>query len=151
MCYVAANMREADRREITAVADLPSLTAAGAAMFQMSPRWRFVAHEDVDDGTQPIAAFGVATDDIAPHLGVGWAYGTRRIIRAVPEIARFALDALRPALIRAGLRRVEVRTIISHDISHRWLEGMGARREGEARSYGRDGSDFAVYAWTGDE
>lgn len=143
MTFIAANMRQPDYDEITAAVAIFDRTALGAAMFAASPAYRFCAF--IKD--EPVCAFGVATDANMPHAGVAWAYGTRRMRRAVPEMTRFGLSVLVPQMMADGLHRVECRSIIGHDLSHRWLEGLGAVREGIARGYGRGGEDFVTYAW----
>lgn len=139
MTYIAAHMRAADRREITAVYPATD-TEIGRAMHQMS-EYAWTAW--IDDA--PVAAFGMTRD--LPGLGTGWAYGTDRLRRTVPAITRFIRTRM-PEMIEIGIRRVEVRTAIDHDISHRWLEALGFQREGIARHYGADGLHYAIYAFT---
>ncbi|MGO4339865.1 hypothetical protein AB4037_33770 [Labrys sp. KB_33_2] len=142
MTFIAATMRDQDRREIRAVIE-ESDTAIGTMLFHSSTDLAWTAWIDGD----PVAAFGVTR--LFPGLGSGWAYGTRRMRRAVPAVTRFARSSVRPLLIAEGFRRIEVRTAIDHDLSHRWLEGLGFRREGIALDYGRGGLDFVTYAATG--
>ncbi len=139
--FIAANMRDADRREIQAVFPA-SDTIIGATLFAGSQGLAWVASKD----GQPVCAFGVAR--LYPGLGSGWAYGTRRMRAVMPAITRFALRTIRPQLIREGFRRIEVRTAIDHVDSHRWLAHLGFELEGTARDYGSDGLDFLTYAAT---
>lgn len=139
MTYIAANMRQQDWREITAVYPATA-TEIGAALFYSSDGLRWTAWL----GDAPVCAFGVSR--MLPGLGSGWAYGTLRMRRAVPAVSRFIRRHAAPLLIRDGFRRVEVRTAIDHDLSHRWLESLGFVREGIAGDYGADGLDFVTYA-----
>jgi len=141
MTYIAANMREADRREISAVFPGTPIEI-GAALFAASPDLAWIAGLDGN----PACAFGIAR--LLPGLGSGWAYGTRRLPLAMKSVTRYCLRSVRPALIRAGFRRIEVRTATDHDLSHCWLEHLGFAREGIALDYGADGLDFATYAAT---
>lgn len=141
MTFVSANMRDQDRREIKAVIE-ESDTAIGYMLFALSPGLAWCGF--LDD--QPVAAFGVSR--LYAGLGGGWAYMSPRGVRLVPAITRFALRQVKRQLIAEGFRRIEVRTAIDHDISHRWLERMGFAKEGIAVDYGTDGLDFVTYAAT---
>jgi len=141
MTFVAANMRQADRREIGAVIQ-ESDTYVGYALFASSDGLAWVAW--LDD--EPVCCFGVSK--LFTGLGSGWAYGTRRMRKVMGVVTRFALRDVRPMLIRQGFRRIEVRTAVDHDLSHRWLERLGFAREGIAVDYGMDGLDFVTYAAT---
>lgn len=140
MTYIAANMREADRREIGAVIDEPA-TVIACMMFEASQGFRWCAYLD----GQPVCAFGVA--QLFVGLGSGWAFGTKdmpHVMRAVTVFCR------RSASRRAAVefRRIEVRTAVDHPDSHRWLGSLGFVREGVAVDYGAGGRDFATYAAT---
>lgn len=142
-CFVAANMREQDRREIAALIDIEPVHLAVLSL-QASGGRAYVAYLN----GQPVAAMGLTPD--VPGVLRGWAWGTDRIYRAVPAITRFCRESW-GSLQDEGIRRVEVRTIIDHDISHKWLRKIGARFEGQAHQYGRDGETFMTYALTRDE
>lgn len=141
MTFIAATMRDQDRREIRAVIE-ESDTVIGTMLFNASPDLAWTAWI----GDDAVAAFGISR--LFQGLGSGWAYGTRRMRRAIPAITRFARRSVRPLLLAEGFRRIEVRTAIDHDLSHRWLEALGFDREGVAVAYGRGGLDFATYAAT---
>lgn len=139
--FVACNMRAADRREINAVIH-ESDTHIGYMLFASSPGLAWTAWLD----GEPVCCFGVSR--LFTGLGSGWAYMTRRGIVTMKPITRFALRIVKPLLIIEGFRRIEIRTAIDHDVSHRWLERMGFVREGIAINYGDNGMDFATYAAT---
>lgn len=141
MTFIAANMRDADRREITAVIDAND-TMIACMLFAASPGLAWTAWHD----EQPVCAFGVSR--LFTGVGSGWAYGTKQMRSVMPAVTRFALRVVRPLLVREGFRRVEVRTAVDHDLSHRWLEHLGFQREGIAKDYGANGLDFLTYAAT---
>jgi RimJ/RimL family protein N-acetyltransferase len=134
-------MRGQDRREITAVIE-ESDTVIGYMLFASSPGLAWCGW--LDD--QPVAAFGISR--LYAGLGGGWAYMTPRGVRLVPAITRFALRQVKRQLLAEGFRRIEARTAVDHDISHRWLERLGFAKEGIAVDYGCDGLDFVTYAAT---
>lgn len=139
--WIAANMRPQDRREIGAVRDLSS-TGALATAAVMGSAVSMTAWL----GDEPVTAFGVS--EISDGVCAGWAFGTDRMVRTVPAVTRYCLSHVKPALIEAGYRRLEVRTAIDHDVSHKWLRRLGFRPEGVCWGYGRDGLAFVMYAAT---
>lgn len=144
-CFVAANMRAQDFHEIDAVTPIRSTAETAVRHLMVSPGLAWVAFLD----NEPVTVFGAAhMPDFIPHQASGWAYGTKRIWRTVPAVTRHILNVMGPDLIARGVTRLEVRTYIGHDLSHRWLRGMGLQMEGVARRFGRNGEDYAVYAKT---
>lgn len=142
--YVAANMRSADREEVFATARLESATQAAAISFHGSPGWSWMA---LYNG-QPAAAFGIGSGaHLQPHIRHAWAYGTVHFKRCVPAITRFVREFWFEALIEEGVRRVEARSLVNHDIAHRWLASLGAKREGLLRGFGVNGEDFELWAF----
>lgn len=141
MTYIASEMRAADWREISAVVT-ETRSAVGYMLFASSSGLAWTVWLN----GEPVCAFGVSRLFIG--LGSGWAYGTKRMPRVMSRVTRYALRTVRPMLIREGFRRIEVRTAIDHDLSHRWLEHLGFVREGIAKDYGQDGLDFVTYAAT---
>lgn len=147
ICFVAGNLRPADRREITAM--LPAdthLTAFAAHLFSISAPHAYIA----DVAGTPAGAFG-ATTVPGYNVGQAWAFGTNRFKRAVPAITRYMMNTLGPQLVEQGVTRVEVRSIEGHDLAHRWLTSLGARAECAMDSYGMSGETFLLYAWTADK
>lgn len=143
-CYVAAHMRQADHDEIAAVVRFDNPAQVAATLLAYSPGLAFCAF--LRD--QPVTVFGVS--HVTETVGAGWAYGTQRLKRTIPACTEYALLTIGPELIRRGYKRLEVKTDVKHDLSHRWLEGMGFVREGVMRSFGFNGEDFALYAMTQD-
>jgi hypothetical protein len=141
--FLGANMRAEDRREIMCQAPKNlSGSQAAAAMFPgLAPDWTWLASLDGN----PAVAFGLQPYNVATMIG--WAWGTRHLPRCIPAITRH-LIAEEPLLIASGFRRIEVRTIKDHDISHRWLYALGARKECDLPEFGRDGETFELWAWT---
>lgn len=135
-------MRAADHHEIDAVVPLEQPAAVACWLLAASQGMAWCASID----GQPVTIFGCTP--IFSHVASGWAYGTDRLKRTIPAVTKFAVTEVVPELQSRGFHRLEVRTYVGHDLSHRWLEGMGFEREGVSRAYGRRGEDFAVYAAT---
>lgn len=133
-------MRDQDKREISAVVAFDNAAQVAAWSLHNSGEDCFIAYLD----GEPVAAIGVTP--IFEGLGSGWAFGTNRMRRVVPALTRFTVKQWIPQL-KTRYRRVEVRSIADHDLSHRWLTGMGYEFEGVAKGYGRNGEDFNTYAF----
>lgn len=142
MIFATVHMRDQDRREALACIGPfdPHQLALSHLETSRPAAWQFT------DAGETIAVWGIARTSAA-HIGIPWAWGTDRFHRAVPLITRLQVD-IRPWLREEGLRRLEIRSIVDHDISHRWLarEDIGFTREGILRSYGVNGEDFALYS-----
>lgn len=140
--WITANMREADRRELVALLGSFETAPLAATILQASGDEAYVAYLS----GQPTVLMGLTP--MFPGVMSGWAWGTRRMWRCVPEMTRFC-RARWAEHMADGVRRIEVRTAVDHDLSHRWLRKLGAKPEGILTEYG-DGLDFAIYALTRD-
>lgn len=93
----------------------------------------------------PIALLGVW--QITPVVGVAQMVATDQLPRIAASVARYVRRGIIPALIEAGMARVEARALASATENCRWLELLGARRECELPLYGKRGETFVQYAW----
>lgn len=144
--YIAANMRPEDFREIACLWQHWDTRALGLCALETAvPDMVWSVWYD----GQPAAAFGFSrASAFDPEHWQAWAFGTERFKRCVPLMTRHILG-LRSKIER-DCRRLQVITHDGHDIAHRWIEALGATREGRLRSYGRGGEDFWIYAWVRD-
>lgn len=140
---VAVGMRDWDRREFEASAAYRNITDAAMFCHLTSGPWAGVA---LLDG-EPVAAFGAAGSPFQPQVKVAWAFGTDHFRRAVPAISR-EVNSWKPLLVAEGVRRIEARSLVGHDLAGRWMAGLGALREAVLKHYGRGGEDFELWAWT---
>jgi hypothetical protein len=140
--WIGANMRAADLEEIVCqVPEGMSGSAIAHLLFEgMLVDWSWVATYK----GQPTTCFGVTPHNVATWSG--FAFGTNDMVRTIPAVSAFILG-LEDRLIAAGVRRVEVRTIDTHDISHQWLRKLGCWFEAEMHHYGRNGETFELWAW----
>jgi RimJ/RimL family protein N-acetyltransferase len=144
-CFIAANLRAADLQEIAPQWQAFDARTLGLCAVQYSiPGFAW----SIRDGEgQPVAAYGFSqATPFDPEHWQAWAFGTDQFRRAVPLMTRHLLSVA--DVIRERCRRCQVITLVGHDLSHRWLRKLGARREGLLQSYGRNGEAFEVYAWT---
>ena len=147
VCFVAAHMRAEDAAEIYCQLPEGTRSVDVAGLSCANTEHAYCAWVQ----GSPVAAFGFSP---ASHTGTvysAWAFGTRRMARAVPAISRFGARVVAPRLVAQGVQRVEVRSIEGHDAAHRWLARLGARREARLRAWGRSGEAFFLWSWTDKE
>ena len=137
--HVAENMREWDKREIfaTRIDDDP-LMLADAALSTGEVSW--VAGRD-----RPIAAFGCAP--MWHGVWSMWLFATDEFPQIGISVTRLVVHSIIPMMIGAGAHRLEARSMEGHTDAQRWLEVIGAKREGTLKGFGRDRQDFHVYTW----
>lgn len=138
LSYIAANLRPEDYAEIDCQFDeWTPLMLAYLSMQGLS--WVVTL-----DGN-PEAAFGA--HEHRKGFWIIWSWGTKRISRCVPTITDFAHQQLIPHIVNSGAWRAEARPLAANDLACRWLERLGARRQGLLESYGKNGEDFILYEW----
>jgi hypothetical protein len=144
LCFTAANMRDEDRREINASAVLASMTeAAMLSWYSSGPDWCWTVWID----NQPQAAFGLsAMGHYQPHMRTAWAWGTVLFRRCVPAMTRHMMG-WQDRILADGVQRIEIRSLKDHDLAHKWLSGIGAKRECEMLNYGTQGETFELWAF----
>lgn len=139
--HVARNMREWDRREIFATRpdDDPD-TLAEHALLCGEIAW--VAGR----GDTPICAFGCA--ELWPGVWSMWLFATDDFGQIGFFVTKRIVRTIVPMLIEAGAHRLECRSMEGHTDAQRWLEVIGAKREGgPLKAFGREKQDFHVYTW----
>jgi hypothetical protein len=115
---------------------------AAAAIFTGLPvGWSWIATLDGN----PACAFGFQPFNVC--VWTAWAFGTRRMIRAIPAVTAHCI-AQEQRLIDLGARRVEVRTMQGHDIAQGWLTRLGCRHIADLPGAGRDNETFELWCWT---
>ncbi len=135
-------MRSADWREIGCQLprEAPPVTVA---LMSLAAREAWTATVK----GQPVAAFGISDATPARNVVSLWAWGTKGLRRAAPEVTRF-VRARVPVWIGEGINRVEVRSIVGHDLAHRWLANLGATQDVVLKGFGRNEEDFILWSWT---
>lgn len=139
--WLAASMRQSDREEIAATKPEHLSMVEYCALFPTNLSWT----SWIDD--QPVGAYGFS-QGWPRHVWSAWAFGTDRFSRSVPQISRHIRLEVIPTLVSMGVRRVEARSIFSHERAHAWMESLGAVKEAEMEAYGNQGETFYLFAWT---
>ena len=140
--WIGANLRHADRAEIFCqMPDGMNGSSIAAHLFEgMLVDWSWVAALD----GQPVCVFGIGPINVATWSG--FAFGTHDMPRAIPAMTRHML-AQEQRMIDVGVRRLEVRTISTHDVSHQWLRALGCWFEADLPHYGKNGETFELWSW----
>ena len=94
----------------------------------------------------PVATWG--TFERLPALWSVWMFATDRwplVALSVTRHIRFMLPAV---FEDVGAARADCWSMDGHDVAHRWLEMLGARREATVEDYGRPRKKYHCYSWT---
>lgn len=137
VAYVAANMREMDRREIFATRWGDDTEALVDQVLQCGA-FAYVASLE-----RPIAAIGASP--IWPGVWSVWMFATDEIDKIGLSLTRLARRRIIPTLRSVGAHRVECRSLEGYDVANAWLESLGAKEEAKLLKYGRNGEDFRLY------
>lgn len=141
--YIALHMREADKAEVYGMRahDSPFILAKEVILAATYGKAGIAEHNGV-----PVAVVGVSPS--WPGVWDAWAFGTDDWHRCAVSITRYALNVLRPHILERGAHRMHCASRIDHTDAHRWLSVLGAKPESVLRNYGRDGSDYVMFAWS---
>lgn len=141
LAAILADLRAGDLREIMAVLPaslgfehLSEILCANSVLGAI-----FCA-----DGA-PAAAIGLCEN--WPGVWEGWSFGTRGYRACHPQLAEWCRHVARPAIARAGVHRVHVKSLRDYTEAHRWISWLGLTLEGTQYAYGRGGEDFVTFAW----
>jgi hypothetical protein len=142
--FVVNNMRDLDRRELTATGcdfdALPQRILQGNVFC-------FCA---VDDFMMPHAVWGLQVG-ARKGVGHGFAFGTKHWGKALPVVVKHIKGFVLPFLVQNGFHRVECLALAHRKDVERFLELIGAYPEAQLSQWGAGGEDFTSYRWLADE
>ena len=98
-----------------------------------------------DIAGHPVALIGITP--LWPGVWTAWAFGTDDFDRVALSLTRYAIKTLKPLLASRGAHRLQCESRADHIKAHHWLTAMGAKPESVLKRYGRDGSDYIMFAW----
>ncbi|GAB1361813.1 hypothetical protein MASR1M32_10490 [Rhodobacter sp.] len=149
--HICRNMRASDVAEIFAMR--PGIDAwalyRDLALSQPAHLWFEIARPA--DQLEPVALFGVM--GTSPGVGIAHLIGTPALTLAhARQIAARVREVLAPAMVEAGMHRIEALSLQGYTWAHRFLRTAGARAEGPPRrALGKAGEDFQCFVWLKDE
>ena len=141
--YICINMREVDQREIYNMRNHDSpLVLAREVCMAASIGKAGVAWRD----NKPAAVVGVSP--LWPGVWSIWSFGTEDWTKCALEITKYGQRVLKPWLYtKTTAHRLQCESRVDHKEAHEWLVRCGAHVEGRLSGYGRDGSDYIMFAW----
>lgn len=99
--------------------------------------------------TRPVAAFGAY--EIMPKFWNVWMFATDDWPLVAMKVTRTIIREWTPIIFESDAQRMDCWSMDGHDVAHRWLEVLGARREASLENYGATGKTFHCYSWTRDQ
>lgn len=142
--YVCHNLREWDRKELFATRFDNDPDRLAMDVMGWGPFW-WVAGGEVDGRDRAIAVIGATL--IWPGVWSVGMFATDDFPRIGLPLTRWVRRRMIPAIVQQGIHRGECRSMEGHEAAHRWLETLGAKREGELKGYGKGGETFFTYTW----
>jgi hypothetical protein len=144
LAHVVHNMREADVREIFATtnASTPQEYVDEMMILKRAGLCGWIASQD----DVPIAALGIMP--MWHNVVNVWMFATDDFPKIALQLTRFVRRNIVPALKSGGIHRAQCFSMDGHVVAQRWLEVLGAKREGVAKAFGKSGEDFTLYSWT---
>ncbi len=142
--HVCRNMRDLDREEVFAVSFAETDEELADNLLRIIGSFSFCMC--TDDG-EPTVLIGAVEG--WPGFWSFWMIATPRFPEIYTDLTKWAFRGmLRTLFDDLGLRRGEAQSLVSHETAHRWMERLGAVREGYHPQYGKNGEDFVTYVWT---
>ena len=140
--YIAAHMREQDKREIYGMRwnEDPQELAFDTGLALNAGVGRLFHSEG-----KPAAVCGAMP--VRAGVWSAFCYGTNEFHKVAKEITAYAQGELALHL-KSQAHRVECQSRFDHDRAHRWLAWLGAERESTLRKFGSDGADYFNFVWT---
>lgn len=138
--WIAANMREIDKREIYPLMHEDSSLQLAWLQLQLSKR--FAVNAFIND--EPVCAFGIA--EYRPGIGELWAFGTSKIygaMRAMTDHIRHEMAA--KVFADESVWRLECRSSVEHKQAHAWIESIGLEYRCPLDNLGKNGEDYLLF------
>jgi len=140
--HVLAHMREWDRREVMAMR-WEEEPAAIAAELVARPGVGWIGWR----GPEPVVLMGAVP--LCPGVWSVYMVATDSFSHLRFSATRHARQVMMPVLLAAGAHRAECLSLDGHEDAQRWLESLGAHREGAPQvGRGKNGETYHLYAWT---
>jgi hypothetical protein len=140
LVLVCRHLRAMDAKEIFATRFDDDPDRLAAEVLRIPAGW-VACHHDL-----PVAYVGAV--EMWPGMWAPSVFGTDAFPSVGLGLTQFIRRRMIPSLLELGMRRAEAKSIDGHDDAHRWMEVLGARREGVPHlNYGKGGETFHTFVW----
>ena len=95
---------------------------------------------------EPVAAFGGY--EMWPGVWDVWMFATDRWLEVAKELTIHIKKEFIPALEEAGVHRAQCFSLDTHYTAHKWMEYLGAEKEGILTGLGKNKENFIVFKWS---
>jgi hypothetical protein len=140
--YLAFSMRPVDKHEIFGNLPTDNPLEFAAMVYQATAKNGYGWLGWLNG--RPVAALGIFEN--FPGNWQIWSFGTEDYPLVVVGFLERLTQAIEAARRDHGLHRLECRSIRIHSSAHRLLRVLGFESEGVLRCYGRDRSDYFLFA-----
>lgn len=143
--YICRNMRKDDHAEIFCTTDASSPEEYAVQLLSLVRAGILHGHiASLDD--EPIAIIGVSR--MWGGVVNVWMFATDKFDLIALPMTKFVKRDFIPIFVKAAhITRAQCFSMIGHDVAHSWLRVLGARAEGVAAGYGKNGEDFTLFSW----
>lgn len=144
--HVALNMRERDYEEFSALSKTDN---KGALAEDLVARFGGQDHTLCGNlGGPTVIAAAVET---RPNVLSLLFFATDEFPKVADATTRFIKQQFFPAMVAAGVHRIEAVSLAGYEQSERWLGVLGLKPEtSPLRGYGKNGEAFVMYSWVKD-
>lgn len=142
--HICRNMRAADLAEIFSVWPHSDVEKLASELIARLPYYMLAKTARLK-GQKPVVFWAV--EKTTPVCGLAHMFATDDFRRVARPLARHIRQVGVPAMLAAGLRRVEVRARQDMPQNTAWLKLLGARFECVVPEQGNAGEPFVQYAW----
>lgn len=139
--HVCSNMRDASAEEMFACRPHDSPSNLADELYDRGGLKWVGYYKD-----EPAAMIGAMP--LYPGVWGLFGFGTDNWQKIWRPMTVFARKTMMPAVKSSGAHRAHCASPVGHDETHKWLRFLGAEQEAVLRGYGKNGEDFALFAWT---
>lgn len=145
--HVARNMRDMDAREILGIHKNLDRDLFAAIVSTRVPSAAVALGFGLDENPFCAVVLLICVSESTPWLGDAALFATDAFSALAPQLIRHVRRAVIPALLDAGVRRVECRALAEYTVTRRFLRACGAIEEAELPDHGPESQEYVLCAW----
>lgn len=143
VAHILWRLRKSDHTEVMSMrwADNVPALVHDVTEYWARPGWVFYG----GDNDTPIAIVGATP--MWPGRYQVWMLATPQFPRIALSMTKFIKNTMIPLLEEKGAIRCDTPCAANRPEAQKWLRLLGAKHEGLARNYGKNGEDFHIFRW----